>query len=122
MDKLRLGEHFHYLGTVDEKDLACLYKSSRVFCFPSLYEGFGMPVAEAMSCGCAVVTSNTSSLPEVAGNAALLIDPENEDEIFSALAYLYENPDKVKELTTLAQTRAELFSWKTFSNTVRSLF
>ena len=76
---LQLGDRFVYLGTLSEEDLCRLYQAASVFCFPSLYEGFGMPVAEAMACGCPVITSNCSSLPEVAGEAGMLIDPEDID-------------------------------------------
>ena len=72
----RLGSNFHYLGKVDYEDLQYLYSACEVFCFPSLYEGFGMPVLEAMACGAPVITSNRSSLPEILPDAEWLIDPE----------------------------------------------
>ena len=72
----RLGANFHYLGKVDYEDLQYLYSACEVFCFPSLYEGFGMPVLEAMACGAPVITSNRSSLPEILPDAEWLIDPE----------------------------------------------
>jgi len=122
ISELGICNRFQYLGTVSEEDLACLYKSARIFCFPSLYEGFGMPVAEAMACGCPVITSNTSSLPEVAGDAALLINPEDEGDLCSGIEYLYSNPGKVKELTDKAQQRAGLFSWNNFSRTTQKHF
>ncbi len=71
------GSAIHWLGYVADEHLPALYNGASAFAFPSLYEGFGMGVLEAMACGCPVVTSNTSSLPEVAGDAALLVDPHS---------------------------------------------
>ncbi len=80
-----LQDSVKFLGEVSEEDLVVLYNLADVFVFPSFYEGFGLPVLEAMACGTPVVTSNTSSLPEVAGEAAILVDPYNVDAIASAL-------------------------------------
>src|SRR5206468_2169444 len=74
-----------FTGFVPEKHLAPLYSGAEVFAYPSLYEGFGLPVLEAMACGTPVVCSNTSSLPEFAGDAALLVPPEDSDSIADAL-------------------------------------
>jgi len=83
--KLGNPSHVKVLGFVAEVDLSALYSSATVFCYPSLYEGFGFPVLEAMACGTPVVTSNISSLPEVAGEAAILIDPMNIEAIKSGI-------------------------------------
>ena len=77
-----------YLGYVPEPDLAPLTAAAEAFVYPSLYEGFGFPVAQAMAAGVAVITSNVSSLPEVAGNAALLVDPRSQSELRAALVRL----------------------------------
>ena len=75
MHRHRLDKHVRFLGFQPHDTLAAFYRLARAFVFPSLYEGFGLPPLEAMACGTPVVTSNVSSLPEVAGDAALLVDP-----------------------------------------------
>lgn len=81
-----LGLNFHYLGKVDYEDLKYLYSACEVFCFPSLYEGFGMPVLEAMACGAPVITSNRSSLPELLPDEDWLINPEKPDDLSGRLS------------------------------------
>jgi len=82
-----------------------------VFAFPSLYEGFGIPVLEAMACGTPVVTSNVSALPEVAGDAGLLVDPYDTEAISQALAELLENQARRDELARRGLERARRFTW-----------
>ncbi len=100
---------------VPEKHKAALYRGATAFLFPSLYEGFGLPVLEAMACGTPVITSITSALPDVAGDAALLVDPLNVTDITQALHQLL-NPTTGEALRTLLRTRgltqANQFSWK----------
>ena len=79
--KHKLDKHVRFLGFQPMETLAAFYRLARAFVFPSLYEGFGLPPLEAMACGAPVVTSNVSSLPEVAGGAALLVDPYDADAI-----------------------------------------
>jgi glycosyltransferase involved in cell wall biosynthesis len=93
-------------------DLVVLYNLAEVFVYPSLYEGFGLPVIEAMACGTPVITSNVSSLPEVAANAAVLIDPRSEAEISTALEQLMEDPDLRMRLRRAGMERAKHFSWR----------
>ena len=116
-----LSSHFKYLGTVNEHDLACLYIAADVFCFPSLYEGFGMPIAEAMTCGCPVITSKTSSLPEVVGDAGLLVDPFSTEEIAASLRHLCRNKEAAHSMASLGKARSTLFSWDRFSAIVADL-
>ena len=75
MDTLGLRDRIEQLGYVEEQDMPALYTLADAYVYPSLYEGFGLPVLEAMQCGCPVVASNASSIPEVAGDAAILVDP-----------------------------------------------
>jgi len=83
-----------------------------VFLFPSLYEGFGMPVLEAMSRGVPVACADASSLPEVVGDAALLFDPRSEDDIAAALQRLLENPALCEQLRIRGLEQAKLFTWE----------
>ncbi len=98
------------IGHVADDVLAALYRRARIFVFPSLAEGFGLPVAEAMACGTPAVTSAVSSLPEVAGHAALLVDPEQADDIADAIARLLANRELRQELRDRGLERARAFS------------
>jgi glycosyltransferase involved in cell wall biosynthesis len=98
------------IGHIPEIVLAALYRRAAAFVFPSLAEGFGLPVAEAMACGTPVVTSRVSSMPEVAGDAALLVDPENPDEIAAAIARLLGSPALRRRLRERGLEQVRLFS------------
>jgi glycosyltransferase involved in cell wall biosynthesis len=98
-------------GYVTPEQLAGWYARASIFAFPSLDEGFGMPVLEAMAAGVPVVTSNRSALPEVAGDAALLIDPLDKDAIAGALTQLILNPGLREDMARRGQARAQLFTW-----------
>lgn len=98
-------------GYVSDEEVAILHSGALCFCFPSLYEGFGIPVLEAMQCGAPVITSNVSSLPEVAGNAALLVDPLNKDDLCQAVINLYNDPDLRQLLSNKGFEQAKKFSW-----------
>lgn len=101
-----------YLGYIPERDLAPLTAAAEVFVYPSLYEGFGFPVAQAMAAGVAVITSNVSSLPEVAGNAALLVDPRSQSELRAALVRMLGSPDLRRALRLAGRERARDFRWE----------
>jgi alpha-1,3-rhamnosyl/mannosyltransferase len=102
----------HLLGYIPEARLPSLVRSAVLLAYPSLYEGFGFPVAQAMAAGTPVLTSNVSALPEVAGNAALLVDPLSTDEIRSALEKLLTSPSLCKRLSIAGRERAQLFTWE----------
>lgn len=104
-------ETIHFVGFVPDEDLAALYSGAISFVFPSLYEGFGLPVLEAMQCGCPVIASNTSSLPEVVGEAGFLITVNDEDMLCESILKLYHSYDLCSKLSTLSINRAGLFSW-----------
>jgi glycosyltransferase involved in cell wall biosynthesis len=110
--KHKLDKHVRFLGFQPMETLAAFYRLARVFVFPSLYEGFGLPPLEAMACGTPVVTSNVSSLPEVAGGAALLVDPHDEDAIASAILRAATDEALRAELIEKGIQRARTFSWK----------
>jgi len=97
------------LGYVPDEDLPGLYAGAEVFVYPSLYEGFGLPILEAMACGCPVVTSNISSMPEVAGEAAVLVDPEKVNDIARGIQEALENREQLIEK---GKARAKEFSWE----------
>jgi len=112
IQKLGLQKEVVLTGKVSEEDKPLLYSGATAFLFPSLYEGFGMPVLEAMACGTPVITSNTSSLPEVAGDAALLVDPTSIDAIAEAMVRLTNDPNLRQELSRKGRQRAGQFSWE----------
>jgi glycosyltransferase involved in cell wall biosynthesis len=107
-----LNDRVYFTGYVPDADLPALYNGADLFCFPSLYEGFGLPVLEAMACGTPVITSNTSSLPEIAGDAALLIDPYNIDAITAAMRRILEDSTLAQDLREKGLARARQFSWE----------
>ena len=108
----RLGDAVRFLGPVNERDLPALYSAATLFIFPSLYEGFGLPVLEAMACGTPVACSNTPSLTEVAGEAALIFDPHSVAEIRDAIAELVEDGPQRAQRTEQGLARAGLYSWQ----------
>jgi glycosyltransferase involved in cell wall biosynthesis len=109
--ELGLERHVRFLGYIQESDLRCLYSVAKVFVYPSLYEGFGLPPLEAMACGAPVITSHTSSLPEVVGDAAILIDPDNVEELFHAIRTVLLDDDLRLRMRKNSLERAKLFSW-----------
>ncbi len=98
-------------GYVSEEDKAALLSGAVAFMFPSLYEGFGLPVLEAQACGCPVIASNTSSLPEVAGDGALLVDPAESDDIAEAMWRIVADPALREKLVERGFANARRFSW-----------
>lgn len=99
-------------GRVSDGDLDALYRGATAFCYPSLYEGFGLPVLDAMARGIPCVTSNASSLPEVAGDAALLVDPRSASELASALERVLSDEELAGRLAGAGRGRAATFSWR----------
>jgi glycosyltransferase involved in cell wall biosynthesis len=106
------------LGRVSDAVLAELYRRCAAFCYPSLGEGFGLPVLEAMAAGAAVVTSNVSSLPEVGGDAVEYADPRSVASIADALTRVLGAPQRRAELAARARERATRFSWDTTAKSV----
>jgi glycosyltransferase involved in cell wall biosynthesis len=109
--ELDIADKIILTGPLTDRDLPVLYNGSLAFIFPSLYEGFGLPVLEAMACGVPVVTSNVSSLPEVAGEAALLVDPLDVTAIAAAISRLIDDPELRRELSQRGLERARQFTW-----------
>jgi glycosyltransferase involved in cell wall biosynthesis len=105
-------QEVRFFGFVPPSTLAALYRMASVFAFPSLYEGFGLPPLEAMACGTPVVTSRLSSLPEVVGDAALLVDPYRVEDIAGGIALLLDQPQLRSSLIEKGLARARAFSWE----------
>jgi glycosyltransferase involved in cell wall biosynthesis len=120
--KLKLEKKVRFLGRVSELELITLYSMADVFAFPSFFEGFGLPPLEAMACGTPVITSNTSSLPEVVGDAALLIDPHNASELAQAMIRLLEDERLREELRQKGYARAQLFTWPKSASKMLSVY
>lgn len=108
----RLTEYVRILGFVNDADLPSLYHGASIFAYPSLYEGFGIPVLEAMACGTPVLTSNVSSLPEIVGDTAILIEPEDTQQIADGLQHLLEDIELRRNLGLRGLQRSKLFSWR----------
>jgi alpha-1,3-rhamnosyl/mannosyltransferase len=111
VEALALGDAVRFVGPVTEGDLKALYTGAMAFCFPSLYEGFGLPILEAMACGTPVACSNTSSLPEVAGDAALYFDPIDVESMIQVLERMLTDAELRVELRAQGLARKSQFSW-----------
>ncbi len=122
VDELNLQSHVHFLGFVPAEALPWLYNAASLFVYPSLYEGFGLPVAEAMACGTPAITSTASSLPEVAGKAALVIDPDDTDALASAMMNVLENDDQSLEMRNMGFLQSRRFSWDTTASDTAALY
>lgn len=109
---LGIGDKIIFTGFVPYDDLPCFYNASDLFVYPSLYEGFGLPVLEAMCCGTPVITSNVSSIPEVAGDAALLINPFDTEELAKAMEKVLEDNNVKADLISRGFERISNFNWK----------
>jgi glycosyltransferase involved in cell wall biosynthesis len=112
VESLGLDEHVRFAGHVPVDDLPAIYQAAELLIYPSIYEGFGLPVVEAMASGTPVITSNRASLPEVAGDAAALVDPLSVDEIADAMAGLLSDRSLNAEFRVKGRARARLFSWE----------
>lgn len=116
-----LERHVHLPGYIAEEDKAALLSGAIAFVFPSLHEGFGLPVLEAQACGCPVITSTTSSLPEVAGDAALLVDPRDRAAIAKAMQRLVDDEDVRSDLIERGLANVARFSWHACAQTVMTV-
>lgn len=107
-----LAGQTRFPGLVSDEQLVELYQRAALFVFPSRYEGFGLPVLEAMACGCPVVSSNAASLPEVTGDAALLLDPLDTEGFTRAMVTMLSDPESAQKFRHLGLGRAARFSWR----------
>ncbi len=119
---LGITEKVKFLDYVSDHDLAALYSSARLFIFPSLYEGFGIPLLEAMACKCPIISSNSSSLPEVAGDAAIYFDPTNVDDIAKKIRDVSSNEVLRQSLIAIGAERVKSFTYKISADKVMKLY
>jgi len=120
--ELGLSGRVHFIGRVPVEDLPALYSGATVFCLPSLYEGFGMPVLEAMACGTPVICSDVASLPEVAGDAAILVPPLAVEEWTAALHHVLTDAAARAEMRQRGLARAAQFSWETAARAALAVY
>lgn len=111
INDLNLQNDVQLLGYVNNDQLQWLYQNCFCLVYPSLFEGFGLPLLEAMTFGKPIISSNVSSMPEIAGSAAILIDPHDDNELVSAMQTIYEEPDTREKLTQHSLEQAKQFSW-----------
>jgi glycosyltransferase involved in cell wall biosynthesis len=109
--RLDLGQDVIFTGYLPQEELPLMMNAACAFVFPSLYEGFGLPALEAMSCGTPLITSNLSSLPEIVGDAALLVEPKDEEQIAEAMWRVFEDAQLRQRLSSLGLEQAARFSW-----------
>lgn len=122
VDQLKLNEFVSFLGLVSDEALPVLYNLADLFVLPSFYEGFGVPVLEAMMSGCPVVISKTGSLPEIAGAAAILIDPHNINELSFAIEKVLSDQTLQKQLSEKGLLNAQRFSWQKTAGQTLNLY
>ncbi len=120
--ELKLQRQVKFTGYVPDEDLPALYSAAEVFIYPSLYEGFGLPPLEAMACGTAVITSNSSSLPEVVADAGLQVDPLKVAELAEAIASLLNDSKKLRHYEQAGLKRAEIFSWERAAHETQAVY
>ena len=109
---LGLQEHVLFPGFIPQSDLPAVYSLARVFVYTSLYEGFGLPVLEAMACGCPVITSNLSSMPEIVADAGMLVNPVDDEQLFNSIQLVLTDSTRRDALSQAGFDRAKQFSWE----------
>jgi len=117
-----IKDYVKFLGYVSDEELSALYSSCFAFIYPSFYEGFGLPVLEAMSCDAPVITSNTSSLPEVGGDAVLYINPRSKENLIEKMKLLMDHPLLIQELRKKSKERSKIFSWNKAAEIVLKIY
>jgi glycosyltransferase involved in cell wall biosynthesis len=121
-DSLGVGSRIRILTELTDEDIVALYSSCHCFVFPSLYEGFGLPILEAFQCGAPVITSNISSCPEVAGDAAILVNPNQSSEITEAIDQVCSNNNLRQTLIEKGFERSKLFNWNKYATEIQRVY
>ncbi|MBB2182838.1 glycosyltransferase family 4 protein [Lachnospiraceae bacterium MD1] len=119
---LQLQDHIIFTGYVDTEDVPLLLKGAMIFVFPSIYEGFGLPPLEAMACGTPVITSNTASLPEVVGDAGILVNPYSVDEICDAMKKAINDEELRNKIREIGILHSKNFSWKVSATKLAKIY
>ncbi len=119
---LGLGSAVRLVGSISDADLAAVYRAAEFLVYPSKYEGFGLPPLEAMACGTPVLAARAASIPEVAGDAALLFDPDNTEELAAKMAYLAGAAARRQEMRSKGLERAAAFRWETAARSTREVY
>ncbi len=122
IEQLGLHSSVRFPGYIPDEDLPLFYSACDLFIFPSLYEGFGLPVLEAMKCGAPVLASRTSSIPEVGGDATVYMDPEDGESIVAGFEKIYGNKEKIAELRQKGLQQADRFSWRKTAQQIYGLY
>jgi glycosyltransferase involved in cell wall biosynthesis len=112
IQKLNLQDDVIFPGYVPDDDLVKFYNAADLLVYPSLYEGFGLPPLEAMACGTPVITSNTSSLPEVVGDAGIMVDPVDIDALTESIYQVLNNPNLQEDMQKNGLERSKIFTWE----------
>ena len=120
--ELKLSKYIQVLNNIYDEDLARLYSAAGVFALPSYYEGFGLPPLEAMHCGCPVVVSDRGSLPEVVGDAGIILDPDDVEQWAETLVLVLTNQEVRKSLVSAGSTQAKKFSWQKTAEATLKLY
>ena len=118
----RLGGRVKILGYLPQEELSILYNLARVMVFPSLYEGFGIPLVEAMACGCPVVCSNVTSIPEVVGEAAVMFSPDSVEDMAEKIWEVWNDDGKRKSLRGMGFERVKMFSWDETARKTKDIY
>jgi len=121
-ESLGVADRIRILDKLKDEEIVSLYSGCRAFVFPSLYEGFGLPILEAFQCKAPVITSNISSCPEVAGDAAILVDPDDHGQIASAMDQVCTDNNLRDQLIQKGEQRARQFSWDTFAQEMKKIY
>jgi glycosyltransferase involved in cell wall biosynthesis len=122
LSTLKIKESVHFTGYVERSELPGVYSSASVFVYPTLYEGFGLPVLEAMACGTPVVTSKVSSLPEIIDGGGILVPPQDEEALCAAVLKLLQDEGLRTSLSRAGRERAALFSWEKTAQVTHSVY
>lgn len=118
---LDLKDRVRWLGYLPDEDIPALYAGALALVYPSKYEGFGFPLLEAMATGCPIISSRTTCLPEIAGDAALLLDPDDSEAWAEAMVELMDHPDRQQMLQRKGRSRVKAFSWEQFTTTILTI-
>ena len=115
-NQLNYKKDIRFTGYMKDRVLNTLISASKCLCFVSLFEGFGLPIIEAMKCGVPIITSNTSSMPEICGSAGLIVNPENVKEISTAMQKIEKDQKLCEKLIQSGLKRSEIFNWEKSAN------